>query len=130
MRSAILGQNDETGSSYYGASRLGVERVAKRDEFNRIQRKLIRFGFSFRLTKAPDRTGTHRFTITYTNEDGVELTRNDRADYGACADSAVKERPSRVDTDDKGGDGAMPVPALLSISTAFQRVGGCVREFP
>ena len=59
-------------SSYYGASDLDLSEYL--DEFNRIQRKLIRFSFSFRLTKAPDRTGTHRFTITYTNEDGVELT--------------------------------------------------------
>ncbi len=42
-------------------------------EFNRIQRTLIDFGFIFMPTQAPDRTGTHRFTITYTNEDGVEL---------------------------------------------------------
>lgn len=59
-------------SSYYGASDLELSEYL--DEFNRIQRKLIRFSFSFRLTKAPDRTDTHRFTITYTNEDGVELT--------------------------------------------------------
>lgn len=59
-------------SSYYGASDLELSEYL--DEFNRIQRKLIRFSFSFRLTQAPDRTGTHRFTITYTNEDGVELT--------------------------------------------------------
>lgn len=43
-------------------------------EFNRIKRTLIHFGFIFMPTKAPDQTGTHRFTITYTNEDGVELT--------------------------------------------------------
>ncbi|WP_297447529.1 hypothetical protein [uncultured Alistipes sp.] len=59
-------------SSYYGASDLDLSEYL--DEFNHIQRKLIRFSFNFRLTKAPDRTGTHRFTITYTNEDGVELT--------------------------------------------------------
>lgn len=59
-------------SSYYGASDLDLSEYL--DEFNRIQRKLIRFSFSFRLTKAPEQTSTHRFTITYTNEDGVELS--------------------------------------------------------
>ena len=59
-------------SSYYGASDLELSEYL--DEFNRIQRKLIRFSFIFRLTQAPEQTGTHRFTITYTNEDGVELS--------------------------------------------------------
>ena len=59
-------------SSYYGASDLDLSEYL--DEFNRIQRKLIRFSFIFGLTQAPEQTGTHRFTITYTNEDGVELT--------------------------------------------------------
>lgn len=62
-------------SSYYGSLPIiDLELSEYLDEFNRIQRKLIQFSFNFRLTKAPDRTGTHRFTITYTNEDGVELT--------------------------------------------------------
>lgn len=43
-------------------------------EFNRIQRTLINFGFIFMPTKAPDWTSKHRFTITYTNEDGTVLT--------------------------------------------------------
>lgn len=43
-------------------------------EFNQIQRKLIEFGFVFTPNIAPDQTSTHRFTVTYTNEDGVVLT--------------------------------------------------------
>jgi len=43
-------------------------------EFNWLQRTLIDFGFIFMPTQAPDRTGTHRFTVTYMNEDGVELS--------------------------------------------------------
>ena len=62
-------------SSYYGSLPIiDLDLSEDLDEFNRIQRKLIRFSFSFRLTKAPEQTSTHRFTITYTNEDGVELS--------------------------------------------------------
>ena len=43
-------------------------------EFNQLQRTLINFGFIFMPNKAPNQTGTHRFTVTYTNEDGVVLT--------------------------------------------------------
>ena len=62
-------------SSYYGSLPIIDLNLSENlDEFNRIQRKLIRFSFIFRLTQAPEQTGTHRFTITYTNEDGVELS--------------------------------------------------------
>ena len=69
-------QGKTTGpSSYYGSLPIiDLDLSEDLDEFNRIQRKLIRFSFSFRLTKAPEQTSTHRFTITYTNEDGVELS--------------------------------------------------------
>ena len=43
-------------------------------EFNTIKRTLIAFDFCFDLAVKPEQTGTHRFTITYTNEDGTVLT--------------------------------------------------------
>ena len=43
-------------------------------EFNKIQRKLIQFAFTFTLTKGPKQTGKHQFTFTYMNEDGIVLT--------------------------------------------------------
>lgn len=65
-----------TGPDYYyeGLPVYNLNLRENLSEFNEIQRKLIQFGFGFKLNKAPDRTDTHRFTITYTNEDGVELT--------------------------------------------------------
>lgn len=70
----ISGKTTGPSSYYSSLPIIDLELSEYLDEFNRIQRKLIQFSFSFRLTKAPDRTGTHRFTITYTNEDGVEQT--------------------------------------------------------
>lgn len=43
-------------------------------EFNEIKRTLIAFDFCFDLAVRPERTGTHRFTVTYTNEDGTVLS--------------------------------------------------------
>lgn len=43
-------------------------------EFNRIQRTLIMFQFSFRLNKAPDQAGDFVFTITYRAQNGTVLT--------------------------------------------------------
>ena len=62
-------------ASYYGnVPIVNLDLSEDLDEFNRIQRKLMPFDFGLNLTKAPERTGTHRFTIIYTNEEGVELT--------------------------------------------------------
>ena len=52
----------------------GPQMIESLAEFNQIKRTLMHFNFILRPTKAPDQTGTHRFTITYTNEDGVVLT--------------------------------------------------------
>lgn len=69
-----LGKTTGPDYSYEGLPVYNLNLRENLSEFNEIQRKLIRFEFRFRFTKAPDRTDTHRFTIVYTNEDGVELT--------------------------------------------------------
>lgn len=44
------------------------------EDFNRKKPTLVWFEFLFRPTLLPDRTGSHRFTITYHNTEGKELT--------------------------------------------------------
>ena len=69
-----LGQTTGPASYYGNVPIVNLDLSEDLDEFNQIQRKLIPFDFGFNLTKAPERTGTHRFTIIYMNEDGVELS--------------------------------------------------------
>lgn len=46
----------------------------KLSDFNRIKPTLVSFWFDLHFTAAPATTSTHRFTVTYKNIDGVELS--------------------------------------------------------
>ncbi len=63
------------GFSYVGTgNRPDGSYVEPLDVFVSKQRRLIAFEFKATFVKGPDQTGSHRFTITYTNEDNVVLT--------------------------------------------------------
>lgn len=46
----------------------------KLSDFNQLKPTLVSFWFDLRFTVAPATTSTHRFTVTYKNIDGVELS--------------------------------------------------------
>ena len=53
---------------------LGHELKMPLEQFNREYRKLIADNIRLNFKTAPDVTSTHRFTVTYRDEDGRVLT--------------------------------------------------------
>ena len=66
-----VGVKDERGAYIMN---LGHELKMPLKQFNEEYRKLIRDGIDLDFKTAPDVTSTHRFTVTYRDEDGRVLT--------------------------------------------------------
>ena len=64
----------EKGEIYDNAINFGKKLDMSLTQFNEEYRKLIAYNIKLKFKTAPDVTSTHRFTVTYRDEDGRVLT--------------------------------------------------------